>query len=1447
MSIFKRSMQAEARAFVKQSVLLLGAVMLLGLGMAWAQPSQSPLLSRSGGGVAPNVVLNLDDSGSMMYQHMPEGDFTVGGKTVNIGGDNSAVGNPYDTRNFSGNFRGTYTANTGATGAELRYQQQVRSPDVNTLYYNPETTYQPWMKSDGIRFPAASLTAAPFNPMVPAVTAITFVAAGTQQQANSGNVTPPLPAGWAAGDLLACLSESLDAIPHTTLSTGWTRIYSLANGNHSAAAFYKIAGTTESAPLITHVGTGRIVARCFAYRGVDTTQPFDVAYAASAAATATNNDDFINTGSLTTVTTNTMLLMASHMANDFSTLSVTTAGGLSWTQAGIGRFANNDVAVGLHHAVKVSAGAIGPLAARANEDGRRTGVLLALRRGPTATVMSEGVNLMAATGSINTTWCTSSTSCAASSKSYTPMLFYRLKKSGANYMDPTVSANYDSYDLTNNLKNGAGTAAPQTYATRTDCTANVCSLAQERQNYANWYVYHRSRLLVAQAAIAESFWNIDETKLRVGWGSIHKDYTTIDGENTATVISGVRKFTAARKDALFNFARNIEVESGTPLRSALWGVGEYFTRASPWADDPGDLSFADPAGSAPKDCRRAYHLLITDGLWNTTGAPFSRSVGNFDGGAPSGSAAPFASAYEKITSTGNEYTYEAKPPYSDSNSDTLADFASYFFNRDLRPTLNNNAQPSPPAKQFWQGMVNFTVGIGLKGTLDPATDLQFLSNPTAPGGKSWGNDKVDDLWHAAVNSEGRFFSAKNSSELAGALTSALTTTTQNELREAGVATSSSVLEDGNRKYIPFYKSGTWTGDIRAFELDANGLTKVGPGVDGELWSAGSKLPVWSARNIYTWNSLTGAPSLFTWSAMGVTNQLALGTGASSNLVDYLRGDASREATASQPTNPYRARDTRLGDFINSNPVLVKKGTDLGYQGLTVGGSTYNSYRVDTKAPRAGVLFVGANDGMLHAFKDTQGVTPADDGKEIFAYVPRVSYGNLKELADKTYGTTTLYHRFFVDGALSETDAYVKATAAASGPTWRNYLLGSMSAGGRAVFALDVTDMTSPGAANIKWEFSKDNDGDLGHVSAPIEVGVLPNGSWVAIFGNGPFSTSGKAVLFVLNLETGAATKLVVDNASGNGLGGVGVQRDASGYITNLFAGDLKGSMWKFDYDVTATSKFAISGGQAMFKATASNLTTAQPITQAPVLYDHSLGGKLVVFGTGKLLVDADRDTTDTQSMYAIWDKPADTLPRPLTRSLLEPRTILKVAGAAGATFYGLSGNGVDWAAKRGWVIDLTLPDGANNLLEGQRVIYPPQKVSFQLALLSTVAPAEQTAVCTAATGLGANFLIPVEPGLNPAYKLFDVNGDGVLNNSDAYVVGYATNVDGIDSVIKSSSASETASDGVCAPGFQRASIQSTTGQVLACIELPKVPPEEPEGATVMKDRLWRRIINPPIR
>ena len=1447
------------REYRTRSALQLGvACLLLLLGInasSQGVPAQSPLLSRSGGGVSPNLVLDMDDSGSMGYQHLPESRFTVAGKSIAIAGNYSLLMHPLDTKS-STNYKGIWPADTTATGAALLYQQQVRSPDVNSLYYNPETTFLPWANVDGTRFPVAVPEAVAFDPLSPATPAGTvkkpyFVATGSKDTRSNGNTTPGLPAGWAQNDFVICLAESIDGVSHTTTSVGWSQIYNRkgSDNNHSASAFYKLAGATLTAPTIIHTGTGssNIVSQCYAYRNVDLTTPFDVAYAAGASSTSNStSDDTIETGSIATTTVNTLVLMTSHQADDFSTLTVGTNGGLAWTQAG--RSNNNgsgsNVAVALWHADKAAVGGLGPLLVDSDKTDPNTGVLLALRAGSAnvAVPLSNGVNLSAATSNITATWCATAPpataytpACSSSSKSYTPMLFYRLKKSSGVYMDPTVSANYDSYDLTNNLKNGAASAAPQTYPKRTDCPAGVCDLDLERINYANWWQYHRSRMLVAQSAVAESFWNMDESKLRVGWGYINKGPGTVDGESVSTVVQGVRDFSTARKNLMFDFMRKLDPSGSTPLPAALAGVGEYYTKDSPWADDPGDSSVKIPAGSEPKSCRRAYHLLVTDGLWSSTGS----TIGNYDGDT--------SKTFPTITSSGNTYTYVPKPPFSDSNSNYLADYASYYFNRDLRPTMDNNVQPSAPGVMFWQGMVNFVVGVGLAGTLNPATDLDALTHPTAPGGKVWGTNKVDDLWHAAVNSEGRFFAANDASQLAASLTSALTTTLQNELREAGVATASTTLADGNRKYIPLYKTGVWTGDVRAFELDGNGATKIGPGPDGELWSASSQLPPWADRNIYTWNESSGAASPFTWAGMGALNQSAIGPAtATSGLVDYLRGDATNEGGG------YRTRKSRLGDFINSNPVMVKSGVDLKYQSLSVGGGSYDSYRA-SKALRNGVLFVGANDGMLHAFKDAaKSVAEVDDGKEIFAYVPRAVYPNLSILSDVNYGTTALYHQFYVDGALSETDAYLSSS-------WRNYVLGSLSAGGRGVFAIDATDMTAPSGSNVKWEFF--NDSDLGYVSAPVEVGVLPSGSWVAIFGNGPSSPSGKAVLFVLDLESGAAQKLVVDAGPSNGLGGIGVLRDSSGYITNLYAGDLKGALWKLDYDAAAGAPhFVVSASKALFQATTSG-GAAQAITQAPLVYSVAAGGNMIVFGTGKLLVDADALTTDTQSMYGVWDMaPAvDTTPRPMGRGpLFATRQITRTVGANGAIFYGMTGSAIS-SSQRGWVVDLTVNVSGTDGLLGQRIIYPPLRASSGLVLFSAVAPAPPATVCSSAEGVGANFVVPVATGLNPTIRLFDTNGDGYVTALDDFTSGYATKVDGIDAIVSSGNGDVGTppstggpevgeGDGQCPKGQHRAFIANTTGGQFVCLPDDECTTNCGGGGTgVIKDRIWRRIVNPPIR
>jgi len=342
--------------------------------------------------------------------------------------------------------------------------------------------------------------------------------------------------------------------------------------------------------------------------------------------------------------------------------------------------------------------------------------------------------------------------------------------------------------------------------------------------------------------------------------------------------------------------------------------------------------------------------------------------------------------------------------------------------------------------------------------------------------------------------------------------------------------------------------------------------------------------------------------------------------------------------------------------------------------------------------------------------------------------------------------------------------------------------------------------------------------------------VLPNGEWVALFGNGAYSSSGKAALFVVNLQTGTAQTLSVDATGSNGLGGVGVVRNASGQITNLYAGDLKGRMWKFDYLASASSRFEVSGGVAFFTAIHSD-AVAQPITHPPMLFDHTKGGKIVVFGTGALSTEADASSTAVQAIYGVWDKSGDSVDRPMDRNVLRTRSLSTIAGAAGAVYYSLSGIAVEWdRGERGWVINL-------DVASGLRVIYPSERASAKVVLVQAIKPANIAVVCQSSTGSGVDLLIPVEEGVNPTYQFFDTDGNGLVNSSDAIVSGYGSNADGRNAIVTSTP--------VCTGGVCRIkiSIQDTTGQQTAVLQ----EPDASTGAKKMKDRVWRRIINPPIR
>lgn len=1162
----------------------------VGAAVAYAQtPGQLPLLTKTGAGVPPNIMLTLDDSGSMAFQHMPEDKFSSDTfATTNPVNSRTVRWDPNDNYNIGVNFAGTVPGNINSTNYVLR---ALRSPDTNSVFYNPEIRYQPWFTNDGVTRRANSPVAKAFkNPLIQTGAAGTYV-----------NLTS-----------------------------------------------YEVPS-----------GTSR-----WCYSGASTA----------------------------------------------------SAGG-----AGCADVANNSAT--LHH---------------------------------------------------------------------DPGVYFRLGKTAGVYKAVDGYSNYTGFSI-----NAPGPFTK--YPARLDCLGATCSQAEERQNFANWFSYYRNRNLLARGAMMEAF-AAETNTFRLGFGRINKGSASVDGVNTSVIESsatygggGVRPFTAARKVNLFKWLDDLPANGGTPLVEALKANGEYYSRTDnrgPWTDDPSTTNTV----ANNKTCRRSYTIISTDGYWNGPGVTLGASDADANSDNTDGAT---------ITGIGASYKYVKSKPYADGAAHTLADVAMHYWKTDLQPSTVNAVPAVGDNVSFWQNMTNFTVGLGVRGSLNPSVDLPALTAgtkawPAAGSGQTAAN--VDDLWHAAVNSRGKYFSAKDPKELADAIKTVLSGATGSGGATAGVATASTVLSATNRKYVPTFTPTSWNGDIAANPLNASGQ------VTAAVWNAADRMPAWSARNIVTWDSGLTNPAgvAFKWASISAANKAALGTVAGTHttkFIDFLWGDHSNEGVG----YPFRSRVTAagtpfiLGDFVNANPVLVQDNYDGMYNVLGLGSGTssdpYYGTFINAKAARTSLLFAGGNDGMLHAFIDSKGKTPASaltDGQEVFAYVPRGVYSNLEKLADKTYGTAgVLEHQFYVDGPLRESDAYVKAPGASSA-SWRNYLLGSLGAGGRTVFALDVTNLTSLGPNTVRWEISSTDDADLGYVMSPIKVGVLPNGRWVAVFGNGFSSTNGYASLFVVDIEDAASTnpttranavqKLTVDNTGGNGLGGVTLFHDATGQIAGVYAGDLKGNMWKFIYSASAASKFTVSGGAAVFTATTSG-GAVQPITSSPALFLHAQGGHMIIFGTGKLFATADATDTTTQSVYGVWDKPADSLSRPLSRGYMAPRTLNSFSGtggASGTTFYSLSGSAVDWNAERGYVIDL------GTSIPGGRVIYPTQVIGYDSALVTAVAPVQGTpAACDSLSGTGLNLALAVKTGLNPPNHTLDTNGDGVADASDTYAVGYGTRADGIDAVISS--------------------------------------------------------------
>lgn len=842
-----------------------------------------------------------------------------------------------------------------------------------------------------------------------------------------------------------------------------------------------------------------------------------------------------------------------------------------------------------------------------------------------------------------------------------------------------------------NISNFTWTAADGTVTTRT--------IAEEWQNYANWYHYYRTRTKMAKASVSRAFADLGE-EFRVGFRTIHN-------RNTFNIPVGNDNglFRGTNRETWYERLLDATASSGTPLREALGRAGEYFktTGASgPYGPEDTDEQLS---------CRQNFAILTTDGYWNGNAAGLADARADNDSTAGAEITGP----------NGAAYTYSPVRPYRDGRSNTLADVAMYYWKNDLRSDLKNDVPVSSSNPAFWQHMTTFGISIGERGVLDPESDLTGLTD----GSTLWpapGNDRqanIDDLWHAALNSRGEFVVASDPDAFAKALTDALDAIGGRLGSGSALAANSTKLETGTTTFQAQYFSANWSGDLKAYSVNAT----TGAISSEPVWSAAALIPAPASRTIKFYDP-SGGYGDFTWSNLSTAQKTALGN--DENIFNYLRGDRSLE----EPDGSLRKRNGVLGAIVHSQPVFVGKPNARLFVGaLFAGADEYASFAA-SKASRTPVVYVGANDGMLHGFN-------ANTGVETFAFVPSAAIGGLAAYADPDY-----QHRYFVDGEVTVADIYRSANP---GRGWKTVLVGTMGRGGKTVFALDVTDPT-----NVKFLWEK-SLAAVGNVLGKPVIAQVADGDWRVIIGNGPNSTGDRAQLVMIGIEDGTVTTVDTGVGSDNGLSAVYTwDSDGDSFADTAYAGDLRGNLWRF-------SGLGSSPSASLLFAAMDDDDNPQPITAAPLAGKNpDTGDVWVFFGTGRYLNEADTSDTSMQTWYGLIDSGSEIL----GRAQLKSRAILAEGVINGFDARAIEEPAAgDMAGKRGWYIDLT---GTR-----ERMVLPNQFVGTVLVGTSRIP--DSTDPCNPS---GRGFVMAIDPfsGGRLPDSFFDFTLDGFFTNSDKLLV-----------------------------------------------------------------------------
>lgn len=843
----------------------------------------------------------------------------------------------------------------------------------------------------------------------------------------------------------------------------------------------------------------------------------------------------------------------------------------------------------------------------------------------------------------------------------------------------------------------------------------------------------------------------------------------------------------ADRDVITNAITGLYGRTATPLAEGLLEITRYYSGQASLYGLSGGQAYTSPIQYR---CQKNFAIIITDGdasndqnlpgtgLWgednNSPIAALSYTARDTSGNAVSKTFSICSAAGSPAgSSTDDGYNVTCPSTYdSDGSARTfwnagvsaypgaLRDVAMFANRADLRIGGNDLDSKSFDDPQFpLQNLITYTVGFTVNNAVLPS---------------------------AAKVGGGKYYNANNEQQLTDSLNNVIASIGDMTSNAGGMAVKSDTTVAGNKIYQPVFNPKGWFGELRCY---VSGSTTSSTSL-GTACSPNAKatIPVATSRKIYTSKVVGQTTTAFDFTTSNLTTmttsqQASLGSAANNaleqkNVISFIRGET---------ISGYRTRNNGLlGDIIDGQPVSVAAPS---------GSSADASYGIfqQTNANRE-LVFVGANDGMLHGFKSA-------DMSEVMGYIPSPVYRNLKSLKETNYGDSAgTPHAYFVNGELRKAD--IKA-----GNTWKTILVGGLAQGGQGYYAIDATSETVLGTnASVKWEWTDVNDAEVGYTfGAPIIYNVRTGAKTAApavILSNGYENTfddtaSGgqkaaakSSVLYILNADTGAIIKKITVPSTAaipsEGLSSpAGLDIGQDGVLDYVYAGDINGNLWRFDLTASDPQQFSVAS-TPLFRA-------GRPIITRPALLnvrkrenDESLG-HLVFFGTGKLLVDADRSDTSTDTFYGVLDDMSATV-MTLTKANLVQRTVEDVKTVSGTGYLEGSFRKISTSpdldlrsgtsSAKGWYLDL--PEVS------ERLVTSPLLLSNRLFFGTGIPKAAEQCVPG-----GKGWIMGLNPltgsvtksATDKEFSVIDVKLDGRSTDDDkvnfqggaAFVSGYAVN------------------------------------------------------------------------